>query len=247
MPLTVPGPNTGYATPAITLPAVARIYGGMDYLEEAEAAARTALASPSVTPAIESRARAGTGGNAAAGRDGCRRAVPRPEAVAGHADILGHPFYGPPPGIAGLYHRKAGYRLELAWTCHDYAKTLLVGARHAVPLPDARARAMSLLDDALAISTELGMKPLMERVQALQQKAAAQPAPTPAYPDRLTEREVEVLRLIAAGKSNREIAQELSISLKMVARHISNIFAKTSVANRTEAAAYAARHELVSW
>jgi DNA-binding CsgD family transcriptional regulator len=143
--------------------------------------------------------------------------------------------------------RQEGFQPELAWTCHDYAETLLVGAQHAVPLPDARARAMSLLDEALAISTELGMKPLMERVQALQQKAAAQPAPTPAYPDRLTEREVEVLRLIAAGKSNREIAQELSISLKTVARHISNIFAKTSAANRTEAAAYAARHGLVSW
>jgi DNA-binding NarL/FixJ family response regulator len=103
------------------------------------------------------------------------------------------------------------------------------------------------LDESLSIATELGMKPLMERVMALQQKAAAQPDSAPAYPDGLTHREVEVLRLVAAGKSNREIAEELTVSLKTVARHVSNIFAKTSAANRTEAAAYAVRHKLVSW
>jgi pimeloyl-ACP methyl ester carboxylesterase/DNA-binding CsgD family transcriptional regulator len=65
-----------------------------------------------------------------------------------------------------------------------------------------------------------------------------------AYPNGLTNREVEVLRLIAAGKSNREIAAELVISTNTVDRHVSNIFAKTGDANRAEAASYAVRREL---
>jgi DNA-binding CsgD family transcriptional regulator len=52
-------------------------------------------------------------------------------------------------------------------------------------------------------------------------------------------RELEVLRLISAGKSNPQIAEELVISLNTVQRHVSNILAKTGAANRTEAAGYA--------
>ena len=58
-------------------------------------------------------------------------------------------------------------------------------------------------------------------------------------PDHLSPREREVLRLIAAGKSNPQIAEELVISLNTVQRHVSNILAKTGAANRTEAAGYA--------
>ena len=66
--------------------------------------------------------------------------------------------------------RKAGYRPELAWACHDYAGAILVGAdfRPAPTLED-RAKAMSLLDEALAISSELGMRPLLERVHSLKE------------------------------------------------------------------------------
>jgi DNA-binding NarL/FixJ family response regulator len=60
----------------------------------------------------------------------------------------------------------------------------------------------------------------------------------------LSAREVEVLRLIAAGKSNPQIAEALVISLNTVQRHVSNILAKTGAANRTEAAAYAHRNGL---
>ena len=62
--------------------------------------------------------------------------------------------------------RKAGYRPELAWTCCDYADSLLqrASASSAEAHPGDRAKAMSLLDESLAITNELGMRPLMERV-----------------------------------------------------------------------------------
>jgi DNA-binding NarL/FixJ family response regulator len=61
----------------------------------------------------------------------------------------------------------------------------------------------------------------------------------------LSPRELEVLRLIAAGKSNREIAEALFLSLRTVERHIANIYLKIDVHNRAEAAAYAQRRRLV--
>ena len=136
--------------------------------------------------------------------------------------------------------RKAGYRPELAWTCHDFADALL--RRNG---PGDHQRAVSLLEESLTISTELGMKPLMERVTVLQERAASVPAKASAYPDGLTQREVEVLRLIAAGKSNQDIADELVISVNTVFRHVSNIFSKTGASNRTEAATYATRQGIV--
>jgi len=66
-----------------------------------------------------------------------------------------------------------------------------------------------------------------------------------AFPHQLTQREREVLRLVALGKNNPEIAGELFISINTVARHITNIFAKTSTKNRVEAAVYAARRHMV--
>ena len=66
------------------------------------------------------------------------------------------------------------------------------------------------------------------------------------YPDRLTAREVEILRLLAAGRSNRAIADELVLSVYTVERHVANVYAKIGVHTRVEAAAYALRHGLLS-
>jgi DNA-binding NarL/FixJ family response regulator len=65
--------------------------------------------------------------------------------------------------------------------------------------------------------------------------ASPQAAPGATFPE-LTEREREVLTLIARGRSNAEIADELSLSLKTVRNHASNIFNKLQVADRTQAA-----------
>ena len=90
------------------------------------------------------------------------------------------------------------------------------------------------------------MQPSLERALLLKEKVESGPVRTPMYPDGLTQREVEVLRLIATGKSNREIGEELFIALNTVARHVSHIFTKTDSTNRVEAASYAARNGLTA-
>jgi NarL family two-component system response regulator LiaR len=63
--------------------------------------------------------------------------------------------------------------------------------------------------------------------------------------EELTEREMEVLKLIAAGKSNQEVADELFIGIKTVKFHVTNVLAKLGVEDRTQAAIYAFKHGLV--
>ena len=90
------------------------------------------------------------------------------------------------------------------------------------------------LEGARATLADLGAAPDVAAVDALLGGSSA--------PGGLSGREVEVLRLVAAGRSNREVAKTLAISERTVARHLSNIFTKLDVATRTEAAAYAFRH-----
>jgi DNA-binding CsgD family transcriptional regulator len=137
--------------------------------------------------------------------------------------------------------RQAGYRPELARACHDFAACLSY-RKH----PGDLRKAATLLDESLSISTQLGMGPLMERAVALQQRLTAQPEPKPNYPGGLTRREVEVLRLLAAGKSSAEIAADLVLSRRTIERHISNIYLKTSTHNRAEATAFSFTHRLMS-
>jgi DNA-binding NarL/FixJ family response regulator len=81
--------------------------------------------------------------------------------------------------------------------------------------------------------------PDLARLDSLAPSAAA----TDAHG--LTARELEVLRLVAAGGSNREIAATLVISERTVARHLQNIFAKLGVSSRTAAGAFAFEHDLL--
>jgi DNA-binding NarL/FixJ family response regulator len=64
-------------------------------------------------------------------------------------------------------------------------------------------------------------------------------------PTNLTSRELQVLRLVATGRTNRAISEELGVSEKTVARHVSNIFNKLDVSSRAAATAYAFEHHLI--
>ena len=94
------------------------------------------------------------------------------------------------------------------------------------------------LEAARAAFAELRAAPDLARIASLLEEGA------PADRHGLSPREVEVLRLVAAGKSNREIAATLTISEHTVARHLQNIFAKLGVSSRTAAGAFAFEHDL---
>ncbi|HEV2068532.1 MAG TPA: LuxR C-terminal-related transcriptional regulator, partial [Acidimicrobiales bacterium] len=92
---------------------------------------------------------------------------------------------------------------------------------------------------AREVFEQLGAGPALARLDELSRKPARQTGVP------VTARELEVLRLVAAGKTNREIAQALVISEKTVERHLGNIFTKLGVSNRAGATAYAYSHRLV--
>jgi ATP/maltotriose-dependent transcriptional regulator MalT len=94
------------------------------------------------------------------------------------------------------------------------------------------------LDAARAAFERLGAAPDLARVEELTGPVAQETA------GGLTPREVEVLRLVATGKTNRAIAAELFLSEKTIARHVSNIFTKLGVSSRSAATAYAYQHDL---
>jgi len=79
----------------------------------------------------------------------------------------------------------------------------------------------------------------------LEAEPFAAPPPAPNYPDHLTKREVEVLRLIATGHSNRQIADILFLSPRTIERHIANVYLKIDVHTKAEATAYAQRQQRV--
>jgi len=134
------------------------------------------------------------------------------------------------------HDEKSGGRPWAAHSRHEYASMLLERRRSG----DAE-RANALLDQALATARELGMARLEARATALRQAATARES----YPAGLSAREVQVLCMVAEGKTNQEIANALFRSVNTVANHVRNILAKIACANRTEAAAFAVRHGLV--
>ena len=107
-------------------------------------------------------------------------------------------------------------------------------------------RALRALGDDESAATELAAarRSFAELGAAPAEREAAALMAT-AHPGGLTEREVEVLRLVAAGKTNPEIATLLFLSEKTVARHLSNIFTKLDVTSRTAAAAFAFEHHIM--
>ena len=163
---------------------------------------------------------------------------------------------GSPPMLAGLSNDAAGLvlraerdswaalrALRQAWSSwqevdapYEAARTRL---RIGLVCRDVGDEETALMEFEAALQTfaSLGAAPDVAAAEALLQKARA--------PGGLTSREVEVLALVATGSTNRAIAQQLVISEKTVARHVSNIFTKLGLSSRSAATAYAYEHNLV--
>jgi DNA-binding NarL/FixJ family response regulator len=95
------------------------------------------------------------------------------------------------------------------------------------------------LEAARDVFVELEAGPDVARVGSLARRADR------AEKQRLTPRELQVLRLVAAGRTNKAIAAELVLSERTIDRHVSNMFAKLHVSSRSAATAYAYEHRLV--
>ncbi|MGY2075584.1 LuxR C-terminal-related transcriptional regulator [Blastococcus sp. SYSU DS0828] len=141
---------------------------------------------------------------------------------------------------------EGGYRPALddlsdalsTWTMlpapYEAARTRILIARALRALGDEDTAAVEVAA-ALRVFAAVGATPDLGR-------------PEPAPPDAaagLTPRELDVIRLVAAGRTNREIAEQLVISDKTVARHLHNVFTKLALPNRSAATAYAYEHDLV--
>ncbi|WP_053719518.1 response regulator transcription factor [Saccharothrix sp. NRRL B-16348] len=147
--------------------------------------------------------------------------------------------------LAGGDARSALRKLRLAASAwreldapHETARVRVLTGLACRALDDPETSAMELRG-ARTVFERLGATPDIERVDALTT------LPHRNAPGGLTAREVEVLRLVASGRTNRAIAQELGLSEKTVARHISNCFTKIRVSSRAAATAYAYEHALV--
>jgi DNA-binding CsgD family transcriptional regulator len=133
---------------------------------------------------------------------------------------------------------KIGAKPFLARAKYAYGAMLLQRGRAT-----DRERASELLAQAHAAAEEFGMIHLSGQILSLR-AAVPEHRATRANPSGLTDRELEVLRLIAAGKSTKEIALALVVSVPTVERHITNLYGKIGARSRADATVYALRHHL---
>ncbi|HEX2173429.1 MAG TPA: protein kinase, partial [Dehalococcoidia bacterium] len=149
-------------------------------------------------------------------------------------------------GRALVIWEEMGARPRVALARRDLAALLIARGR-----PGDRDRALELIATVQKDARELQMDRLVEQAARLAEGTpAARPAQVAepgaaAYPDHLTGREVQVLRLIAAGRTNKEIADELVLSVRTAERHIVNIYHKIGARGRADATAYALSRGLV--
>jgi DNA-binding CsgD family transcriptional regulator len=133
------------------------------------------------------------------------------------------------------------FRPEIALTSLQLAELLA----HE---PGEKRRAQSHLESALTELQDMNMRPALDRARRLLGRVGNTPLlpPTTDGAEELTARELQVLRLVAAGRSNREIADDLVVSARTVEHHIERIYRKIGVRRRVDATTYALRHGLAS-
>jgi ATP/maltotriose-dependent transcriptional regulator MalT len=158
-------------------------------------------------------------------------------AVAAHAQGAVRLAEGDPTGALAALRRawRAWQDLEVPYEAARVRVLIGLACRR---LGDADSAEMEL-DAARWVFRELEATPDLVRVETLSRKAPAGPA------GGLTARELQVLRLVAEGKTNRSIAADLFLSERTVDRHVSNIFTKLGVPSRAAATAHAYQHQLL--
>ncbi|MCC5951442.1 MAG: response regulator transcription factor [Acidimicrobiia bacterium] len=165
-------------------------------------------------------------------------------ACAEHTAGVAHLAEGQP--LAAIRPLRSGWR---AWceldAPYEAARTR---ARLAEALAGAGDRETALVEAEAARSAfaTLGALDDLRLLEEATASWAGEPTHDADVPGGLSAREIEVLRCVSAGSTNRQIATTLTISEKTVARHLSNIFVKLDVSSRTEAAAFAFTHGLVA-
>jgi ATP/maltotriose-dependent transcriptional regulator MalT len=166
---------------------------------------------------------------------------PQPLALLAAQRLLGELAIEAGRYDAALQHLDASLRLAGACaTPYERAMTLL-GLAELRLARGNHTEAATLIDDVRAICIPLDARPALARVA----KLAVQLDAAPMYPAGLSTREVEVLRLVAAGMTNRDIAERLFLSEHTVRSHVRSILTKTETENRTAAALFAHEHNLV--
>jgi DNA-binding NarL/FixJ family response regulator len=167
--------------------------------------------------------------------------------------IAAHRLLGSLDTDAGRHAEAAEHlstALALSDACrapYERALTLLARAELAVARGD-HAAATRALDEVRAICIPLDAQPALMQAERIADRLTTGTSPIPSgapFPAGLSAREVEVLRLVAAGLSNAAIAERLFLSPGTVKIHVGNIFAKLGVTNRAAATRYAADHGLI--
>jgi DNA-binding CsgD family transcriptional regulator len=136
--------------------------------------------------------------------------------------------------------------LRLADACaapYERALTLLALAELRAATGNA-AEAVTTLNEVRAICTPLGAKPALTRAEALAARLSREPARTVQYPGGLSAREVEVLRLVAQGMTDAQVADQLFLSPRTINQHLRNIYNKLGVSTRNAASRFAIEHHL---
>ncbi|MDQ6833639.1 MAG: helix-turn-helix transcriptional regulator, partial [Chloroflexota bacterium] len=136
--------------------------------------------------------------------------------------------------------------LALADACEaPYERALTLLAMAALRAARGEADAVrTLLGEVRAICIPLGAMPTLARVDALLAHLAATPTVAPTYPAGLSAREAEVLRLVATGLTNAQIAERLFLSAHTINAHLTTIYGKLAVPSRAAAVRFALEHDL---
>ena len=163
--------------------------------------------------------------------------------------LAAHRLLGEIETAAGQY-RQAEAHLTIAINLAEVCEAPFERALTLLALAETRlakgtgASVGPLLDEVRELCVRLGATPTLARVEALMVRLATAREPAETYPDGLTRREGDVLRLLARQHTDKEIAEILLISRHTASTHVKHVLAKLGVVSRREAAAYAIHHGL---